>query len=289
MSNKRKKCFVITPIGEENTDIRRHIDGVIDHAIKPAIGYKYEIVVAHRKYEIGSISERVIRDIYEADLAIANLTTLNPNVMFELAIRYSFGKPTIVIAEKGTDLPFDIIDENTIFYVNDQTGGDELKRKLREFEGNINCENHTYGPVYKVIGSLPLLNAIESKENVSTHELMLYFINRLNSLEKIMTNIENNDIEINNNLVYSRKAKVVEVKYRTEKIKDRNSLEMRIAKLRNTYDGIIINSYNTEEGYKVYIDFAIIDSLYKEFIEELKKIVNYYAQGCEIVEGIVQF
>ncbi len=93
----------------------------------------------------------------------------------------------------------------------------------------------------------------------------------------------------NSGLVYSRKAKVVEVKYRTEKIKDRNSLEMRIAKLRNTYDGIIINSYNTEEGYKVYIDFAIIDSLYKEFIEELKKIVNYYAQGCEIVEGIVQF
>ena len=114
---EKKTCFVVTPIGDENTAIRRHIDGIIDQAIIPAISKEFDVKVAHREYEVGSINDRVIQRVYDSDLVIANLTTLNPNVMFELAIRYSFGKPTIAIAEKGTKLPFDIIDENTIFYI----------------------------------------------------------------------------------------------------------------------------------------------------------------------------
>ena len=149
----KKVCFVITPIGDDKSDIRRHIDGIIDQAIEPALGGKYEIVVAHRKYEIGSINDRVVKSVYEADLVIANLTNTNPNVMYELAIRYSFGKPAIVIAEEGTKLPFDVVDENTIFYVNDPAGANDLKKKLIEFEENIDFSKKEHGPVFKVINS----------------------------------------------------------------------------------------------------------------------------------------
>lgn len=160
MSDTAKKiCFVVTPIGDKDTPIRRHIEGIIDHAIIPALESKYEVEVAHRKYEIGSINDRIINSIFEADLVIANLTTLNPNVMFELAIRYSFGKPAIVIAEQGTKLPFDIIDENTIFYENDPTGVNELKELLIKFEKNIDfSESKFYGPVIKAINNNPKHN-----------------------------------------------------------------------------------------------------------------------------------
>ena len=40
MSNK-EKCFIITPIGDDTDPIRRHIDGIIDAAIRPALGEKY--------------------------------------------------------------------------------------------------------------------------------------------------------------------------------------------------------------------------------------------------------
>lgn len=179
-----KKCFVITPIGNDNTEIRRHIDGIIDQAIFPAIGEKYEIDVAHRRFEIGSINDRVINSIYEADLVIANLTTLNPNVMFELAIRYSYGKPAIVIAEKDTKLPFDIIDENTIFYINDPAGADELKTKIIEFESQINHEKQDYGPVYKALNKIPIYKAVESGESVSNNEMFVYIMERLDSIER---------------------------------------------------------------------------------------------------------
>lgn len=182
----KKTCFVITPIGDNNSDIRRHIDGIIDQAIVPALGKKYEIEVAHRKYEIGSINDRVIKSVIEADLVIANLTTTNPNVMYELAIRHSFGKPVIVIAEEGTKLPFDVVVENTIFYLNDPTGANDLKQKLIEYEKPIDLEKKEYGPVYNVINKIPLYNEVESGKDVSKDKLLQYVIDRLDSLEKNM-------------------------------------------------------------------------------------------------------
>ena len=183
MAQDEKKCFIITPIGEENTEIRRHIDGIIDQAIAPALAGKYAIEVSHRKYEIGSINEKIIRSIYEAELVIANLTTLNPNVMFELAIRYSFGKPVIVIAEKGTKLPFDIIDENTIFYVNDPTGAAKLADDIRVFENKIDLSRGDYGPVYKAVEKISLYEAVESGKNLSNEELLNYMVKRLDVIE----------------------------------------------------------------------------------------------------------
>lgn len=180
----KKVCFVITPIGDNNSDIRRHIDGIIDQAIEPALGEKYDIEVAHRKYEIGSINDRVIRSVLDSDLVIANLTNTNPNVMYELAVRYSFGKPAIVIAEKGTKLPFDVIDENTIFYVNDPAGANELKQQIIEYEKIIDLEKKTYGPIYKVINRIPLYDEVESGKNVPSETLMQYVIDRLDSIEK---------------------------------------------------------------------------------------------------------
>lgn len=193
MSTSKKSCFVVTPIGDNDSPIRRHIDGIIDQAITPALEEKYDIDVAHRKFEIGSINDRVIKSIYNSDLVIANLTGLNPNVMFELAIRYSFGKPAIVIAEEGTKLPFDIIEENTIFYINDPAGANDLKNKLIEFENNIDLEKKSYGPVYRAVSTVPLYKEVESGGEISNDKLLTYVIERLDSIE----NRIGNNIKIN--------------------------------------------------------------------------------------------
>lgn len=159
---KKKTCFVVTPIGDENTAIRRHIDGIIDQSIIPALGDEFEIKVAHREYEIGSINDRVIQNVCNSDLVVANLTGLNPNVMFEIAIRYSFGKPAIVIAEDGTELPFDIVDENTIFYINDPVGAAHLKENIKKFVQKIDWSKCEYGPVFSAIKNVAIINFIES-------------------------------------------------------------------------------------------------------------------------------
>lgn len=182
--SEKKSCFVVTPIGDENTAIRRHIDGIIDQAIIPAIGDEFEIKVSHREYEIGSINDRVIQNVYDSDLVVANLTGLNPNVMFEIAIRYSFGKPAIVIAEKGTKLPFDIVDENTIFYINDPAGAAELKDNIKRFVQRIDWIKCEYGPVFSAIKNAAVINHIESGiSDTDNKNAFSFLVEKISDLE----------------------------------------------------------------------------------------------------------
>lgn len=149
MANK-DKCFIITPIGDDTDPIRRHIEGIIDAALRPALEDKYDLVVAHRISEPGSITKQIITEIYSAKLVVANLTNRNPNVMYELALRHSLGKPVIMIAEKGTPLPSDIVMERTIFYQNDARGVIELRENIAAAEKEIDYDK-TESPIYNVL------------------------------------------------------------------------------------------------------------------------------------------
>lgn len=187
MENK-KKCFIITPIGSESDPIRRHIEGIIEAAIRPALGTKYELVVAHKIYEPGSITKQVISEIYNDELVIANLTNRNPNVMYELAFRHSLGKPAIMIAESGTSLPADIIMERVIFYQNDAQGILDLIKALGNAESKIDFSKID-SPIYDVIHSIDQDKKIlqVSQDDVQTgQEVLPYILDKLNKLEDLV-------------------------------------------------------------------------------------------------------
>ena len=189
MNQKRNyKCFVITPIGNETDSIRRHIDGIIEAAIRPSLR-EYEVLVAHKITEPGTITKQVLKEIYEDDLVIANLTNNNPNVMYELAFRHCLGKPTIMIAEKGTSLPSDIIMERTIFYCNDAQGVIDLREELEKAEANIDFSQSS-SPIHDILKEFYITNKIienvqknETDEQLSSDALQ-FIISKLNSLEE---------------------------------------------------------------------------------------------------------
>ncbi|WP_146742483.1 MULTISPECIES: hypothetical protein [Halomonadaceae] len=144
-----KKAFFVTPIGPHGSKIRRATDGLIDSVVKPVVeSYGYKCVASHQESEQGSISQRVIEHLIDDDLVIVNLTGLNSNVMYELGIRHSTGKPVILICENGTDLPFDMYDQRTIFYSDDMQGGLDLSQKLKGLLGSKDgVESNAYNPV----------------------------------------------------------------------------------------------------------------------------------------------
>lgn len=186
---KKSTCFIITPICNKKDDIRRHVDGIIEAVIIPAIGDDYDIKVSHKMSEIGSISKQIIKEIYDSKLVIANLTNINPNVMYELAFRHSTGKPVIIIAEEGTTLPFDVSVERTIFYRNDAQGTLELCENLKEYIAKIDFDKSA-GPIHDIVGEIVLekqfLNNMDGANLDEDSKPMEFILSRLNMIEDLV-------------------------------------------------------------------------------------------------------
>lgn len=112
-----KECFLIAPIGPERSEVRKRSDELFQYIIHPVtteLGYK--LLRVDQISIPGPITADILRKLIDADLVIADITDLNPNVMYELGIRHAFGKPVIMLAERGQAIPFDITNVRVIFY-----------------------------------------------------------------------------------------------------------------------------------------------------------------------------
>lgn len=201
-----KTCFIITPIGNSNSAIYRHINGVIRSVIRPCLekaGFT-KIKAAHEINEIGSINTQVITSILDADLVVANLTGTNPNVMYELCLRHAIAKPVIHICEAGTDLPFDIKDSRTIFYRNDMLGVDELKEALETMLREIDyTKDYKDNPIYnaRAIDSIMKEDGGENSTSVIMSMLnkVMSTVNRIEANDK-QKQREYNEIPVTKNM-----------------------------------------------------------------------------------------
>lgn len=187
-SNKNKqgrKCFIITPIGEGNSTIYRKAKGVIESVIKPILlehGFD-DIKPAYEINVSGMINTQIINRIINDDLVIANLTGNNPNVMYELCLRHVVAKPIIHICENGTQLPFDIKDNRTIFYENDMLGVDELKNGLQDFVKEVNYDKECLdNPVYSAYRMGKLLKSIDDTEGNDVSDILSKILDEVSRL-----------------------------------------------------------------------------------------------------------
>ena len=106
---KKKVCFVISPIGDEDSETRKRSDQVLKHIITDAVKQlDYEVIRADKISEPGIITTQIIQYIVDSELVIADLTERNPNVFYELAIRHATRKPLVQLIKKGETIPFDV-------------------------------------------------------------------------------------------------------------------------------------------------------------------------------------
>ncbi|MCG8643807.1 MAG: phosphoribosyltransferase domain-containing protein [Desulfobacterales bacterium] len=124
--NSKLKCFVIMPFGsrKEYSKGVKESNFVYKHIICPSIkilekkeDVKIEVIREVDKAAAGSITKSILHNIANADICIVDITGLNPNVFFELGIRYCLReKITILIKQYETVMPFDISGFKCISY-----------------------------------------------------------------------------------------------------------------------------------------------------------------------------
>jgi hypothetical protein len=106
-------CFVLMPFGRKpdpNGGPDLDFDGLFERAIRPAIAEAgMEPVRADQESTFGVIHKAMFERLMLCDFAVADLTTLNANVFYELGVRHAVRPATTLpIYHKVQRLPFDV-------------------------------------------------------------------------------------------------------------------------------------------------------------------------------------
>lgn len=177
---KRPLCFIAMPftaatsVNGRYTDLGKdELDTIYKLLQRILRRHGYEV---RRSESRGDILADVVFDLDQADLVCADLTGLNPNVMYELGIRHGFTKKTIVLTQDLTELPFDLRAYHSIEY------GWKTEREQRELGANLkstlasvsNNPDIKFGPVHSHLGTKRLALREEERQTTITRLAALH-------------------------------------------------------------------------------------------------------------------
>jgi hypothetical protein len=165
MDSEMPLAFVAMPYGPKPFAERDWHEYQADLTYKrillPAlIGAGYHPARADTEALLEIIDVKMLRAINKARVVVADLATLNPNVMWELGVRHAWRPSgTILLAPKGADIPFDVRripvhsyerDEHDVSDVDSVAGIRLMQKVLAEVErGSVDS------PVFAQLGGLP--------------------------------------------------------------------------------------------------------------------------------------
>jgi hypothetical protein len=129
LSNKVKEpfAFVLMPFKQKEFDQKVYFD-----VIKPTVEKEIGICCIRSDEETkpGVINHQIFTMILKAKLIIAETTSRNPNVFYEVGMAHAFNKDVFIFnnSKKNEKLPFDIITNRAVFY----DDYEDLKKKIVE-------------------------------------------------------------------------------------------------------------------------------------------------------------
>ncbi len=161
----RGTCFVVMGFGKK-TDFESgrtlDLDKTYKNIIKPAaIDARLMCIRADEIVHSGLIDVPMYNQLLDADVVVADLSTSNKNAFYELGVRHAL-KPytTIVIAEDGAKIPFDVnhIVVRPYHHLGEDIGYDEVMRFRNDLTTAINTilndpPSHD-SPIYRFIENL---------------------------------------------------------------------------------------------------------------------------------------
>jgi O-acetyl-ADP-ribose deacetylase (regulator of RNase III) len=134
--SSEKKCFVIMPFGDKEDAEGKIIDfnKIYKYLIKNTVEEDLHMtcIRCDEIAQAGWIHAKMFEHVYESDVAVVDITSLNPNVFYELGVRHALvDSVTVLVRRKGTEIPFNIQGLNVIEYdITDPEILDEAKRKI---------------------------------------------------------------------------------------------------------------------------------------------------------------
>ncbi|HKR06840.1 MAG TPA: RNA helicase [Bacteroidia bacterium] len=190
-TEKKETCGIIMPISSSDgypeshwSEVRAILEEVINNS-----GFNANMV--SDADEIGIIHNRIIQNVINNPIIICDVSSKNPNVMFELGLRLAFDKAAIIIKDDQTNYNFDTSPIEHLTYPKDLRYAtiNKFKEKLSE---KIKA---TYNASKKPEYSTFLKHFVQYKPKIETQE-----IGSSEFIIKLLQGITNEMSVINSNL-----------------------------------------------------------------------------------------
>jgi Tetratricopeptide Repeats-Sensor len=163
-SNSPKRCFVVMGFGVKTdyaTGRKLDLNKSYRLLIKPVVEEKGLVCVrADEIRHSGTIDVPMYQELLMADVVIADLSTANPNAIYELGIRHALRpRTTIVVSENKLPYPFDLnhVAITSYTHLGEAIDYDEVTRfrgVLGETLEAVLREERTDSPVYTFLSQL---------------------------------------------------------------------------------------------------------------------------------------
>lgn len=121
-------CFVMMPFASP-------LGGYYESIYKPAIEKAglHPVRADAEIFGAGKIMDQVWTGIRRAKVLVAELTSRNPNVFYELGLAHALQKPVVLVSSNEDDVPFDLKHIRVIYYdMTDPFWGQKLLSKVAE-------------------------------------------------------------------------------------------------------------------------------------------------------------
>ncbi len=120
------KAFVLMPLASEFDDIYEYlIRGAVSEA-------GFDVGRADDVRNQRNILADIVQAIGASDLIIADLSTANPNVYYELGLAHAFGRKVILLAQDIEEVPFDLRSYRVVTYTTHFSRINEAREELRQ-------------------------------------------------------------------------------------------------------------------------------------------------------------
>lgn len=186
---RQKTCFVISPIGDEGTEVRKHSDMVLKHLVKKSLEvapFNYRVFRSDEDEKPGDITVQIIQNVMRSDLVVADLTNRNPNVFYELSMCHVWQRPTVHLCRTGEKLPFDVGQLRVVFFdLGDPDSLEKAQEKIRKHVDWLENDGKIETPIQFVQG-LEGLRTGQAKD-----EKLFDLLSKIgSSLSRIQTGVE---------------------------------------------------------------------------------------------------
>ncbi|WP_288636814.1 MULTISPECIES: hypothetical protein [Sphingobacterium] len=180
---KTLKCGIIMPIAPHPDYPQSHwvdVRNILEETIEET---SFEICLVWDDPATGLIHERIVTNIYNSDIVICDVSSKNPNVMFELGLRLAFDKPTIIIKDEKTGYSFDtgVIDHlpypSSLRFSEINTFKQKLREKLEATYEKSKKEKN-YSPFLKQFGT-KIVPATIGENEISENKYIIRMIEQL--------------------------------------------------------------------------------------------------------------